>query len=486
MKVLVAAVLMLAAVSLHGEVVHLVDGTTLEGDLQRTSEGWIVTSTDGKATPVSFGQVKSIEMKKGANSGDSADARLASLRRATANRTDINEIIQRYQGFIAQNPGTQAAKDAGQELAQWQERRDKGLVKAGSQWVTPDQLAAMQSQTLEAAEKIRATIGAGKLAEASTALDRQLALNPQNPSLLYLKGVLCYRQSQLAPARNAFQAAAAALPEHAPTHNNIAVILWKQRSQMQALSEYDKAMQAGPPDQTILDNLTEAFHGLGPEHQKNDLTKRVVAHYQEQEAALEKQMEGKGLYRWGSLWLSEKDYAKIQAQEAAAKEKVDATKKEIDDVQARLIRINRDILDDRSIQQILANQTMQTDPISGRGYRLPLPQRYYDLERDVQSLLAEQSAKQKQLVDLQKLMAQQQQNFPVAKYTGLQKPFDADSMPGAKVKAATLPASAAPPTTAPTATPIAPTTPPPPVRRTGGADFSPTPPGAPAINGSPQ
>jgi len=478
MKPLVLLLSILLVAPAWGEVVHLVDGTTVEGSLQRTGEGWIVTAPDGKVTVVATGQVKSIEMKKsGSGSAETGDQRLGSLRRAVANLSDPKQIVERYKSFIAQNAGTPAAAAAQEDLAQWQDRADKGLVKAGDQWVTPQQLAELQTKVAETANQIRPLIVAGKLTEALAAVDKELGVSPQSASLLYLKGAVYLKQLQLVPARNALQGAAASAPDHAATHNNLAVVLSKQRQQMQALGEFDKAMLADPQNRIILDNVTEAFHALPPEHQKSDLTKRVVQHYKEQEAALEKAMAAQGQYRWGSDWLNEKDFNKILAAQKAVQDKIDSLKKDLDGIQADLLKINRQIQDDKQIQQAIASQSVQLDPTSGRAYQLPLPQRYYDLDRDIRSLQAEQVLKQRQFVDIQKFQAQQRSAMPTPKYSGILKPFDVDAMPGAKSAAAANanpPPPVAPPTTAPaveaTVPPPAPPAPPP---KSGGVDFAP-------------
>ena len=117
-------------------------------------------------------------------------------------------------------------------------------------------------------------------------LDRAIAASPANASLLYLKGVLLYQKNQLVPARKAFESSQAALPTHAPTHNNLGVILYKTRAQMAALLEFDKAMQADPGNEQILDNVLEALHALPPSYATNSTAKKVAAHFSEQEAAL--------------------------------------------------------------------------------------------------------------------------------------------------------------------------------------------------------
>lgn len=485
MKRLVPLILLVLAVPAFGEVVHLTDGTKLEGELQHTSEGWLVTTADGKVTLVTPSQVQSIEFKKSAGS-DSPEQGLASLRRAVANQADIQRVIERYQAFIAQNPNTPSAKDAQQDLAVWQDRRDKGLVKAGDQWLNKDQLAELRGKSLQIAETASRMIAAGKVADAAPMIDKALAASPQDPALLYLQGLIEYRQSHIVPARNAFQAVESQLPDSGSVHNNIAVILWKQRGQMQALNEYDKAMLALPDNQTILDNVHEALHALPAEFNDRDLTKHVKEHFAEQDAVLQKAMAAKSLYRWGSDWLNQKDYDKVQAQQKAVQDKIDALQKDFDNLQAAMLKIDRDIANDQQVMQALASASTQMDPYSGRTYQLPLPQRFYDLQRDVANLKSQKVLDQKQIDDLRKFALQQKQLMPQEKFTGVFKPFDVDGMPGAPATGTALAPATVPTSTFVSGSPqpasAAPAGPATPSKNPsgGGVDF--TPPGRPAAS----
>lgn len=490
MKPFMPLILLVLTIPAFGEVVHLNDGTTLEGELHRTSEGWMVTTADGKVTVVTPSQVKSIEFKK-SGGADTPEQKLASLRRAVANQSEIQHVIERYQAFIAQNPNTPSAKDAQQDLATWQDRLDKGMVKAGDQWLTKDQLAGLRSKSLQTAETARTMIAAGKIAEATPMIEKALAANPQDPALLYLQGLIEFRQSHIVPARNAFQGAEAAAPENGPVHNNIAVVLWKQRAQMQALNEYDKAMLVLPNNQIILDNVHEALHALPAEYKDKDLTKRVKAHFAEQDAVLQKAMAAKGFYRWGSDWLNQRDYDKIQAQQKAVQDRIDALQKDFDGLQAAMLKIDRDINNDQQIMLAMSTAAVQSDG-AGRTYQLPLPQRFYDLQRDVANLKSQKVLDQKQIEDLRKFALQQKQLMPQEKFAGILKPFDVEGMPGGSTAAApvaaaptTAPVTAAvsgsPPSTAGPPTPAAPPAgPTAPASRpsSGGVDF--TPPSRPA------
>ncbi len=94
--------LLLAAVTVHADVINLTDGTKLEGKIHKTSDGWTVTQSDGTVQTVSADKVASIEASRGAEAVSVSEDRLASLRRVAEHLSDIHDIISRYQKFIEQ------------------------------------------------------------------------------------------------------------------------------------------------------------------------------------------------------------------------------------------------------------------------------------------------------------------------------------------------------------------------------------------------
>src|SRR6185437_4912129 len=127
MKSLVVLLGLALAAPAFGDIIHLKDGSTLEGELQRTRDGWTVTDANGKTTDVAATDVKSIELKKAA-SHESAEQQLESLRRSVVTLDDIHLILKHYQDFLKQNAGSPAAAEAQKDVATWQDRLDKGLV----------------------------------------------------------------------------------------------------------------------------------------------------------------------------------------------------------------------------------------------------------------------------------------------------------------------------------------------------------------------
>ena len=132
MKSLAFIVACCFAVTGLADVVHLKDGTTLEGSIEGLllRRICVVTDASGKTTTVPAESVTSFEIKKTV-APLSAQENLDSLRRSVVNLDDLKQIVSRYKSFIAQYASTPSAGEAEKDLAQWQDRLDKGMVKAG-------------------------------------------------------------------------------------------------------------------------------------------------------------------------------------------------------------------------------------------------------------------------------------------------------------------------------------------------------------------
>src|SRR3954465_13471112 len=154
MKVLTVALALALAAPALADIVHLKDGSSVEGTVRRTRDGYVVTDSAGKTTTVPADDVKSFELKNASTTANGAEDRLASLQRAVTNLDDLKTIIDRYKTFIAATRGTPAGNEAEKDLAQWQDRLDKKMVKAGKEWVTPEQLTTLQASAKAATAKV--------------------------------------------------------------------------------------------------------------------------------------------------------------------------------------------------------------------------------------------------------------------------------------------------------------------------------------------
>jgi tetratricopeptide (TPR) repeat protein len=385
MKRLVLLVVLMGAVGMPAalaDVVHLKDGTNLEGDVKRNDDGWIVYA-NGVATKVRGDQVLSIELKPSAATGPQVAAeRLASLRRSVENLTDLKEILSRYQRFIAQTNDAASVTEAKKDLAVWQDRLDRKMVKVGSKWILPADRAKLIGQSAALADHARQLMKQGRTKEADPLLAEAIADDPQNPSALYLFGLLRYQQDQIPAARKALDAVAAIVPNHAPTLNNLAVVQWRQRQFVAALASYDAAMLADPVSKDILDNVASALASLPAEFRNSPVTQKTARRFQEQDKTLQERMAQAGWHRYGTTWVTDKDMAQIKQQEKETQDKLDVLATAFDQSKERLDHIDRGIEDTESALHRIEATTYSRDPNTGAFIQLPYPSNYYDLQRD--------------------------------------------------------------------------------------------------------
>ena len=183
--------------------------------------------------------------------------------------------------------------------------------------------------------------------------------------------MVLYRQDQLSAARKAFETVTTLLPDHAPSLNNIAVIQWRQNQPMTALNFFDRALLAAPNRRDVLDNVAEALNALPVEDREAPVTKKLVRHFNEQDAAMQAAMQKQGLFRWGATWVSAAELEKLQEAEKQIKDKLDKLSASFDAVTARIARIDADIQTDTIMAKRMESDSFGHDPSTGGPGALP-------------------------------------------------------------------------------------------------------------------
>jgi len=426
------------------DIVQLNDGSTLEGDVKKSDAGWVVTTAAGKVTTVRVDEVKSIQ-KTPSTKPSAVNDRLSSLRRAMENVSDIQTIIDRYQRFIDQAPDDATKKAAQEELVGWKQKQQQGLVKFGSQWINPGDRAKIQEEALGLADQSREYLKQGRLKEAGPILQKAISIDPGCASAHYLRGLLFYRQDQLAPARKEFEAVAAMVPDHVPTLNNLAIVIGRQNQVPAALNQYDRAMIVSPSDRGILTNVAEVLEALSPELRKNEIVRRVQRRFDEQIAPLETKLASEGLYRWGATWVTAADLEKLKAVEAANKAKLDALSVQFDAAQAELTRIAQSIADNQNTMRRIESESIRYD-VNGQPVRVPYPAVYYELVRDNQRMTGDRAALIAKMEQMRVSANTIKQQLPTPRFTGVQQMIGVEGTPVLAIVSL--------PTTVPTTQPI--------------------------------
>jgi tetratricopeptide (TPR) repeat protein len=422
MRILPWLIVVLLSASAWADVVVLKDGTRLEGSIKKVDDQWQITGLDGKVTLVPAGSVQSIQLGSGRSdaAGGASAAALASLRRSVEAVSDINQIIERYERLIAGSTDAAVTAEAEKELATWRQRRDRGMIKQGAHWVTPEEAVQLRTQAISTAASAREQLRQGRLADAEVLLQQALDQDPSNPAGLYLRGVLLYRQDKLVDARKAFEAVDGQVSGHAPTLNNLAVILWRQNQQGAALSYYDQAMLAAPVNKFVLDNVADSLGTMPDDHRRGKAAERVVRRFTEQDTLLQQQLSAQGWFRWGSTWVDQKQLDELKAAEREIRARLAELEQEFESNKLRIAQIDDHIRANEQQIRSLEARSVWRDP-DGRVVRMPLPNAYYDLKRENDNLRSEQERLRVRFEQLREIARRTQQQLPTPRFAGVQQ-----------------------------------------------------------------
>lgn len=432
------ALMFVLAGTAAGATIHLTDGSTMQGEIHRDGNNWLITTPDGQEKTVPASAVKSIDLVNNSPQSDLA-GQLASLQRSVDLSADPKQAVERYQTFITRNPGTPAADEAKKDLAVWQDRMDRRLVRVGTDWVTPAEFQRLRSQTILIADHARQLIRDSKMDQAQKLVNQILAVDPHSAAGLYLNGVLSYNQNQLAAARKDFEAVAAILPHHGPTLNNLAVILYRNNRFGQAVYEYDQALTAAPLNRQIIDNIAEALHAMPAPDLATPGAKLLQQHFARQDAALQPIMAKQGLSRFGAKWVNKQQLQQIQTAQKLVQDQLTALQAQQTQTNAQIAAIDVQIAADTKQQQSIASSSYILDPNTGRMAYVSYPPEYYQLGQDITQLKAQRQASAAKMNQIGNEMRATQTQLPIQPYTGVQQIIGEEGTPISLGKSTTQP-----------------------------------------------
>ena len=401
--------LALAATPALGEVIHLTDGRTLVGKIKRANaEQFVVTTADHRTLFLPFGDVKSIDVPaRPANDPIATGRRLEALRRAVDQVDDPSRAVQQYRDYIAVNVNVAARSAAQLDMAIWQDRADRHLVRLGNRWIHPAARAQALADALADAAEARQLLKQGQFADADPVIATALSIDPQNVSALYLQGLLRLRQDQLPAARAAFETVAAILPDHGPTRVNLAIVAWQQGRYADALARYDEAMILAPANPAVLANVAAALAAdLPPTVARNPVFARVTQRYQAQQQQLANRMTKMGLHPFGAAWLTDAELADVRKGQQQDQATLDALAADFEKVQDKIRATDLAIAD---TEITMHRSAVTSRPLPGpwlASYDGPrLSPVYYDLDNDADQLRARRAEAVAQLEDLRRRAA---------------------------------------------------------------------------------
>jgi Tfp pilus assembly protein PilF len=416
----------LVSATLWAGAVVTIDGQRVEGDLKKTPDGWRVTLPDGQVRNIANADVRAIELTSTGTNNQME--RLNSLRRSVETLEDIAKVLERYDRFLEQTKDPAVLEAAGADIKIWVDRRDRGLVKSGKQWVTRQDRQQIVIELLRRIEAARQQIKAGDTRSAQANIDSILKDDPGNVSAVYLQGVILQQQEKVPEARKAFDAAREAIPDHPPTLHNIAVLAMRQRQWAVAAAALDQAMTAAPGIQVLVDASAELLNALPDDQKKAPAVQKLAKRFSEQDAALQTRMAEKQMFRWGGKWVDKTTHEKLIEAEKAVKVRIDELQGDFDLTQNRIDRIDAEISqNERTMRDIERRSYMLT--ADGTYIRVPLPGAYYDFQRDNVRLSGERREMNSRLELLREAAKRAQADLPVPKFIGSIQAIGEDGVP---------------------------------------------------------
>lgn len=411
--------------ALSADVVVLKDGTELSGQIRRTTGGYDVVLDNGGNQFVPDADVRTLRM--GPSSTD-ADVQLTNLRRSVEPVDDLALIVQRYQQFIERVGAGPVAEKATQELSQWEQYLQEGRVRFNGKWVTPQAQRALATENLEAVNDIRELIKSGKRADALVKVQERLQENAQDVSAHYLLGLLQYRGGDVAGARRSFEQATELAPDHAPTANNLAVVLVRQNQVPRAVLVLGNALRDAPDTKSLLDNAAELIELVPVDERETTVYATLRQRFDQQDAVLAARLGGQGWFRSGAKWIDADTHAAREAQRKEVMEKIDALEADYNVTSQRIAGVEANIARAQiSLADMRANSLRRLD--DGRIIQLPLPDVYYEIEREVQADERDRVTLSNRLGVLQQEALQVRAELPTPLYSGELELIGADGVP---------------------------------------------------------
>lgn len=422
----VSFALILIAGVVRAEIVTLKDGTCLEGKLQPDGNGWTIIKADGSVVDISPDDVQS--MQPGPAPAVGADA-LDSLRRSVAELSDSREVVVRYEQFIADSPNIQPAvlDAANTDLNLWRDRLSRGLVRLGDDWVTAQERQRRRGLAQSEALPARDLIVETNFSQAQDVLAKALIDDPQCRIALYLQGYLFYQQGAWSPARQSLETLKNVMPDDAPALNNLAVVTWRLKFYVAALSDFNAAMIDSPVNKLILDNVNEALHALPEQNKQAPAVRAAIDTFNRQDASLQSQLAAQDMHRWGSSWISEQKLQDIHRQIESTRARVDSLEEKSDSLGDKISDLNDKI--NSNTDQMKRLKDAITNPNSsliGGGNLIG----WYDTLRSQNQKMAAQIAAltdQRQQLDAQ--AKELKSTIPRPPFTGVQTVFGVEGLP---------------------------------------------------------
>jgi len=433
---LLAAVVALSAVPAFADVIELTDGRKVNGSIKYQGNNVILTDADGGATiQTTRDKIKSVTLTSSVTPDQAASAEWARISIQIRSADDLGAIMKMHEDFLAKYPKAAMAKDVIDSLTVYQQLSKNDPVKFRGRWMPRAQVEVTVKKWTEDARPALELYRAGKMKETLDAVKPILVADDQNPDALTLGGLAAFRNNALPQAKTYFTSLAAADPTSVLAENNLGVVCYQQKAQAEGLLHYGKALQIKPENRLLLDNIAEALNGYTGDRNGTPY-KSLLRQYEQAEARLETTMAKLDLHRWGSGWVTQKQFEQLtqrqktlQDQMAQLEVQHKAAAQQYAGLDAQILKAQEDVqIQTANVQifnsEIITAQAHGLDPVILMASRDLAAQEANRAAMQVQALQATKTQLQATLqateMQAQQVKAQMN-NSQVPQFTGVQR-----------------------------------------------------------------
>ncbi len=258
-------VLILLMVSTAGAAkLVLTDGTTLEGTVIKTSDGYWIKLSDGSSKIVPNEQVQSYSEESAGDSGSSTgvaddaseDFRMARGRADGA--ASALAAVSIWQEFIDKYPDSPDIDTAKSELARWQKLADNGAERINGKWVGGDDRKKILAQAEDLTRQAVEMLNQNQTLQAIDKLKQSVNIYPNSFMTNFCLGYVSMGQKDYDEAAQYFSASTRLKPQSPEAENDLAVAnLFRNRFEV-AVDEFLSAARIHD-SKDVVQNLVTAL-----------------------------------------------------------------------------------------------------------------------------------------------------------------------------------------------------------------------------------
>ena len=256
---LAAAVFVAATGPAGADIIQLKDGRSISGTMYRDGGQMIIQPDAGEKVVTTPDQVVRVTLTNSLTPAQLAEAQWNLIAAQIKKADDLAAIIALHESFLKQYPDQDISTGVRASMGEYEKLVRQKAVKFRGRWMPAAQVDVTIRTWQDEARPVVAQYRSGNVREAYEAAKQLVLGDPDNPAALTIAGMAAFRLNSLNASRLYFGKLAAADPSSPLAENNLAVICAEQRLFAEGLIHYTRALESGPGNRLLLDNIEEAM-----------------------------------------------------------------------------------------------------------------------------------------------------------------------------------------------------------------------------------